>query len=560
MLLYQLVVGDFSRPLAAGWERDVEDPLLREDIAAAAASSPEHRMGSAAELAERLRTLDGRREARVAREAETVERAALAAAVERTRARRPWVVLAGAALATGAVASSALYLQARRDRDVAQQVSGFLANDLLARSSPFRSGQADESLVAAVKAAAPAIDRRFAGEPGVAAQLHQTIARALDRRSDWPDARVEYARSLALWQVAAGPEATPTRIVRLQTAMMEARSYEGGGLARARAIIAEQGPAIDSMRPAPPALVVWLASARGMAALVGDDAKVAAEQFGRASRTADAHPDLFDVGERLTFLQRVAFAHIRLGDGQGAAAMFRRLADGYARLEGPDGPDVLMVRMNLAQALMIQARHAEAVEEADRLLPKIQSVLGPEHEMTLQLLSTRAQSEGALERWDAAIADTARVHAVAVRKQGERSFFALASLTDGASAKCRSGRRSEALREFAEGWRHARAAFPGSGLEGAVAYAWGACLIADGQIEAGAARLAGIDRKAVAQLAGDPDWGANLDLAQAEVAFARGDLPAARRALDAAAPAFAKPTAEAYQVRAYRRLREKLAS
>ncbi|MBS0335176.1 MAG: winged helix-turn-helix domain-containing protein [Proteobacteria bacterium] len=560
VLLYQLVVGDVSRPLAAGWEAEVEDPLLVEDIAAAAATSPERRLAAASELAARLRSLDARREARARDEAEAAERAALAAEVMKTRARRPWIVAAGIALAAGGLASSALYLEARRDRDVARQVSGFLANDLLARSSPFKSGKADESLVAAVKQAAPAIDRRFAHEPAVAAELHQTIARALDRRSDWPDARAEYRRAADLWAAAVGANATPTRVVRLQAAMMEARSYEAGSLPRARAILAEQAPAIEAMKPPPPALAVWLASARGMVALVADDAKGAADGFGRASRLADAHPELFDEGERLTFLQRLAFVHIRLGDGVGAAAMFRRLADGYGRLEGPDGPDVLMVRMNLVQALMIQARHDEAVAEAGRLYPKLLATLGPENEMTLQLLSTRAQSEGALERWDAAIADTGLVHQVAVRKQGEGSFFALASATDGATAKCRSGRRAEAIGELAATWRAAHAAFPGSALEGAVAYAWGACLIADGQVDAGAAHLAGIDRKAVAQLAGDPDWGANLDLADAEVAFAHGDAAAARRALDAAAPALAKPTAEPYQVRAYRRLREKLAS
>ncbi|WP_293375517.1 winged helix-turn-helix domain-containing protein [Phenylobacterium sp.] len=560
VLLYQLVVGDFSRPLAAGWEREIEDPLLREDIAAAAASSPEHRIASAAELSARLRSLEARRQARALREAEAAEQAALAAEVMKTRARRPWVALAVVAMAAGAAVSSLLYLEARRDRDVAQQVSGFLANDLLARSSPFKSGKADESLVAAVKDAAPAIDRRFAHEPAVAAQLHQTIARALDRRSDWPDARTEYRRAGELWTAAAGPNATATRIVRLQSAMMEARSYEAGSLPRARAILAEQAPAIGAMTPAPPALVVWLASARGMTALVADDAKTAAEQFGRASTVADAHPELFDLGERLTFLQRVAFAHIRLGDGAGAAAMFGRLAAGYGRLEGPDGPDVLMVRMNLVQALMIQARHAEAVDEANRLYPKLLAALGPDHEMTLQLLSTRGQSEGALERWDAAIADTGLVHQMAVRKQGEGSFFAIASAADGGTAKCRSGRRAEALNDLAAAWRQAHIAFPGSALQDALAFAWGACLIDDGQVEAGAARLAGIDRKGVAQLTGDPDWGANLDLANAQIAVARGDKAAARQALDAAAPAFSKPTAEAYQVRAYRLLREKLAS
>ena len=53
VLLYQLVVGDLHRPLAPGWERDVDDELLREDIAAAADIEPARRLGDAGELARR---------------------------------------------------------------------------------------------------------------------------------------------------------------------------------------------------------------------------------------------------------------------------------------------------------------------------------------------------------------------------------------------------------------------------------------------------------------------------------------------------------------------------
>src|SRR5437899_8500468 len=59
----------------------------------------------------------------------------------RARERRPWVVAAGAALTIGILTSSALYLEARHDRDaarrqsrIAEQINLFLANDLLARS------------------------------------------------------------------------------------------------------------------------------------------------------------------------------------------------------------------------------------------------------------------------------------------------------------------------------------------------------------------------------------------------------------------------------------------
>ena len=55
ILLYQLVVGDLSEPMAAGWEEDVEDEGLRAIIAAACAGKPSRRIGSMAELAQRVR-------------------------------------------------------------------------------------------------------------------------------------------------------------------------------------------------------------------------------------------------------------------------------------------------------------------------------------------------------------------------------------------------------------------------------------------------------------------------------------------------------------------------
>ena len=61
VMLYQMVIADLERPLAQGWERDVEDELLREDIAACIAGEPADRLPAADALARRLRTLDDRR-------------------------------------------------------------------------------------------------------------------------------------------------------------------------------------------------------------------------------------------------------------------------------------------------------------------------------------------------------------------------------------------------------------------------------------------------------------------------------------------------------------------
>ena len=60
VLLYQMEVGDFSRALATGWEHDIEDRLVRQDIAAAVDGSPERRLASPRLLADRLRDLPRR--------------------------------------------------------------------------------------------------------------------------------------------------------------------------------------------------------------------------------------------------------------------------------------------------------------------------------------------------------------------------------------------------------------------------------------------------------------------------------------------------------------------
>jgi serine/threonine protein kinase len=61
VMLYQLIVSDFRKPLAPGWEAEITDPLVREDIADAASGDPARRLSSAAELADHLLTLDQRR-------------------------------------------------------------------------------------------------------------------------------------------------------------------------------------------------------------------------------------------------------------------------------------------------------------------------------------------------------------------------------------------------------------------------------------------------------------------------------------------------------------------
>ncbi len=131
----------------------------------------------------------------------------------------------------------------------------------------------------AIKQASPGIDRQFKDEPLVAARLHQTIARALDNRTDYPDARQEYDRAAALFKQVDGDLSQDAIVVQLQRVTLEARSYEKDSLPLAKSILDQQKVLIAKLANPRPDLPVWLFSAQGMIALIENNAKSAAENF-----------------------------------------------------------------------------------------------------------------------------------------------------------------------------------------------------------------------------------------------------------------------------------------
>ncbi len=67
-----------------------------------------------------------------------------------------------------------------------------------------------------------------------------------------------------------------------------------------------------------------------------------------------------------------------------------------------------------------------------------------------------------------------------------------------------------------------------------------------------------IDVQPVAQLTGDPDWGAGVTLALAEIAYRRGNYDAARTQVQAVAPVFTRKDTEPYQKHAFETLKAAL--
>jgi len=470
-----------------------------------------------------------------------------------TRNRRPVIAASlGFAAVVALVVFFVLRLKTERDNatrqtQIAASINQFLSDDLLGRSNPLQSGKASESLVDAVVQASPNIDRQFQNEPQVAARLHQTIARSLDSRTDYPVARREYDRAAALFNQIDGSLSQDAIVVQLQRAGMEARTYESGSLPLAKKILTDQ-EALLAKIPQPRAdLAVWLASARGMIALIGNDAKSAVENFQAAIDAAQKLPS-FDPRARLDLKQRLVFSYIRLGDPAKAEQLARELISEYSNVAGPDSPNVLRVRLNLTQALMNQSKFAEAVQEANRIYPDFVRMLGEDHELSMQLLATRAQSEGSLGDWDGTIRDDLTIYRLAVQKQGPLSFFPIATLSDASLAQCRAGRLVEGESNARKAVEFSRKAFGDrAGLTDGSRYSLASCLIGMGRLDEAANLLGMIDTKAVAQLSGDPNWGANVDLALGEIAFRRGDYSGARKYAQSATPVFTRVDAEPFQ-------------
>jgi non-specific serine/threonine protein kinase len=182
VILFQICVGDLRGSLAPGWEQRIEDSLLREDIAAAAALRSEQRP-DARGLCVRLRELPVRRLARAAQLQQDANLERQAKALVAAQQRRRLLLTLSGGLALGLVGSLLMYWQADVARKQAQKTSSekqaivdFLANDLLAQADPYKTNRSDITLRAAIDSAAGKVDRNFTNQPDVALALHKTIA------------------------------------------------------------------------------------------------------------------------------------------------------------------------------------------------------------------------------------------------------------------------------------------------------------------------------------------------------------------------------------------------
>ena len=402
VIVCQILAGDIRKPMAAGWEHDIADPLLRDDIAEAASGDPARRTASASALAEKLRTLDARRRER--ERVEDIERQAAAARreLERLRARRPWMISTLAVLAVGLGASFWLFRQADEARHTAQmqaaraEATGAFLSDLLVNADPHEPGGSGAVTVReALDRAAASVSDRFAGAPEAEAPIRMKAAEIYAGLADYAAAAEHRGRAAELFETLYGANDLRTLDARYRyaQALSNASRYDEAATVFS-AVERDAAPLLDSN----PALAFTAAQARGRFYLMQAEIDPAAAALEEALRLLPlAGPE----DSRLSFRLRMDLSqcYSRLGRHEEAVAILEGLQDPAYAEKGVSEASRASATLYYGAALLYAARYTEAEPVLQTSIAKLTAVFGADAPQVVEAYSALGNLYATSGRW-----------------------------------------------------------------------------------------------------------------------------------------------------------------
>ena len=453
ILLYQIVAGDLRKPIATGWERDVADPLLREDIARATHGDARQRLTGAAELAEHLRRLPARRAEKEQRE--RIERSERAAreALERAHARRPWIIASVVLLAIGFTASLWQFLQADQARLRAEQavarsesIQHFLRDDILGAANPQRRGFSDPTVNDLLERAQASLQGRFAGDPRLRAELRDTLAASFAGLGKL-DAALENYR-LAAREYESLPDGA---------ALLQAAHYDQARILalqhrydEARRMLDEADAASAALRPSSPALALHAALAHAMLHYQQVETRPAMEFYRQAEQLQRAvRPD--DPAMAMMIRLRLVDGHMRLGDIDAAERLLRTMLDDPVLSEGMVGKGATAnIHLMLARVLRRRHQFDDALAEANRALALIEDAYGTDGRDAGLALSVVSSIHSDLDQCEPAIATATRAVATLRKTDGDTDQGTLVEIGNLGLKESYCDRLPDALRHLVQ--------------------------------------------------------------------------------------------------------------
>ncbi len=535
ILLYQLLSGRIGQPMVSGWEADIADPLLREDLELATEGNPERRLSSAALLAERLRRLDTRRaEARerdAAREAARQAQATLA----RAQARRPIflalfaVVLAGALIAGWLARQAVLARNAARDElGRATALGRFLDEDLIGRSNPLVSAKGpDTTLREALLAARDRVTPRFGARPDAEATVRASLAQLFNAIDLFPEAEAEARRALALQEGLGGPSSGAALQARAVLVRVLSRQGRGDEATREFEALEKYTAATND-----PLGARRLAAAQGTLMINRGEFAQAIAPLRAAIAGYDAH-DPADAAQRdATRLDLITALTLAGQDEQARAEGAALIAEVERR--GGDG-DLMIALARVALARAQGEDHAAAESLLLSAEPVIVARLGDNHTRHLQLLGELLGVAFRRGDWPRATIYAEQVHTRLRDKFGDAHPLTFVSLTNWARTLDEAGRPLEALDKLRES--HARLseiAGPRSPQTQDAQFLLAQIELELGRVDRAEPLIAGLDAELLESGRATGVWPGAIDGLRGMALARRGRVDEARVALDRA--------------------------
>lgn len=528
VLCAQLIAGDLRMSLAPGWEERIGDPLLSADLAEAAHIDPKRRLGSAGELAERLRSLEVRREAMRQRLREAEELAGAEARLQRLRRRwRVTSAIAGSALLALSVSvwmglrAEAAQREAERNAARTAAVRDFLTRELLAQADPYSNAQSDNGnprLVEAMQRAAERIDAVFADDVQTAAEVHMAMSSVFESWTDYGRAMHHTRRAIRLLgspQQVQGLELADAGLLLCAQGRMAGElgaSQEGCDVA-----LHVESEALGGVR-----LKTQVEAAKVKFEL-GECQSAIADLDDAIARAGSAHTE--DWFSKALWWR--GLCHGQLGNFNLARANFERL------MEWQDRSRVLPLDRawadaDYAEILTTEGDFNLAIQHVEKAEPVFESVFGPDHHYSQFGHFLRAR----VALWSGdpqgSIALFERVHAAELRELGPNHLWTLQTLAELLWAKAAAGRIDEVKPIFiAERDRSLQSLGQRLQQRSFFAEIWARTALLLGDLDTAAVEIERMRQDSVATLPNTHPRHALVHCLRGELALAQGDLSTA---------------------------------
>ena len=461
ILLYQLLVGQMNRPMAPGWEQDIDDDCLREDLARATDGNPSRRLASAAEFSLRLRDHPARIEHAKETARLNVETKAVRETLLRAQARKPYLIGLIVALSIGALAAGVLARQAMQARNQAtvqlaraSAINEFLSNDLISRANPAVLAQgASATLKDVLYAARDQFGARFEKQPGTEASIRASLAELFNTVDLLPEAQAQAESAIALYAKDAQTPISETMRVHMNLARVLARLSKYDEAKRELALLdrlAQQwpDPKAEYLRDA--AWSTYLLTRADFKAAVGRlNSAIAA--LTKMSVGISAEP--LSNAALIDALKLELITALTMTEDFSKAQNTGN--DMLAELRARKGDQTLMIalaQVAMARSYSYQLQHDRAETLLRQAQPIIVARLGANHSRSINLQSELMGIAFRRADWPVAIVEAEKVHRAIVSKMGAAHSQSAMSLANWARTYFEAGQAQTAA-------PHVRAAY-----------------------------------------------------------------------------------------------------